>query len=42
MAEVNGHQTERKKSTMKKVLVLGAGLVTRPHVRYLLDVPDFR
>ena len=24
----------------KKVLVLGAGLVTRPHVRYLLDVPD--
>ena len=25
---------------MKKVLVLGAGLVTRPHVRYLLDVPD--
>ena len=26
---------------MKKVLVLGAGLVTRPHVHYLLDVPDF-
>ena len=26
---------------MKKVLILGAGLVTRPHVRYLLDVPDF-
>ena len=26
---------------MKKVLVLGAGLVTRPHVRYLLSVPDF-
>ncbi|MCL7454147.1 MAG: saccharopine dehydrogenase NADP-binding domain-containing protein [Anaerolineae bacterium] len=26
---------------MKKVLVLGAGLVTRPHVRYLLDVPEF-
>lgn len=26
---------------MKKVLVLGAGLVARPHVRYLLDVPDF-
>jgi saccharopine dehydrogenase-like NADP-dependent oxidoreductase len=26
---------------MKKILVLGAGLVTRPHVRYLLDVPDF-
>ena len=26
---------------MKKVLVLGAGLVTRPHVEYLLDVPDF-
>ncbi|MGQ9599969.1 MAG: saccharopine dehydrogenase C-terminal domain-containing protein [Anaerolineae bacterium] len=25
---------------MKKVLVLGAGLVSRPHVRYLLDVPD--
>jgi saccharopine dehydrogenase (NADP+, L-glutamate forming) len=23
-----------------KVLVLGAGLVTRPHVRYLLEVPD--
>jgi saccharopine dehydrogenase (NADP+, L-glutamate forming) len=27
---------------MKKVLMLGAGLVTRPHVRYLLDVPDFQ
>ena len=27
---------------MKKVLVLGAGLVTRPHVRYLLDVPEFQ
>ena len=27
---------------MKKVLVLGAGLVTRPHVRYLLAVPDFQ
>ncbi|MGD8472631.1 MAG: saccharopine dehydrogenase NADP-binding domain-containing protein, partial [Anaerolineae bacterium] len=26
---------------MRQVLVLGAGLVTRPHVRYLLDVPDF-
>ena len=26
---------------MKRVLVLGAGLVTRPHVQYLLDVPDF-
>jgi saccharopine dehydrogenase-like NADP-dependent oxidoreductase len=26
---------------MKKVLVLGAGLVTRPHVRHLLEVPDF-
>ena len=26
---------------MKKVLVLGAGLVAGPHVRYLLDVPDF-
>ena len=26
---------------MKKVLILGAGLVTRPHVKYLLDVPDF-
>jgi saccharopine dehydrogenase (NADP+, L-glutamate forming) len=26
---------------MKKVLVLGAGLVTRPHVEYLLDVRDF-
>jgi saccharopine dehydrogenase (NADP+, L-glutamate forming) len=25
---------------MKKVLVLGAGLVSRPHVRYLLNVPD--
>lgn len=25
---------------MKRVLVLGAGLVTRPHVRYLLDVPE--
>ena len=24
---------------MKKILVLGAGLVTRPHVRYLLAVP---
>ncbi len=27
---------------MKKVLVLGAGLVTRPLVRYLLDQPDFQ
>ena len=26
---------------MKKVLVLGAGLVSRPLVRYLLDQPDF-
>ncbi len=26
---------------MKKVLVLGAGLVARPHVRYLLGVPEF-
>jgi saccharopine dehydrogenase (NADP+, L-glutamate forming)/spermidine synthase len=26
---------------MKKVLILGAGLVTRPLVRYLLDQPDF-
>ncbi len=26
---------------MKRILVLGAGLVTRPHVRYLLEVPDF-
>ena len=26
---------------MKKILVLGAGLVPRPMVRYLLDVPDF-
>jgi saccharopine dehydrogenase (NADP+, L-glutamate forming) len=26
---------------MKKVLVLGAGLVTGPHVHYLLKVPDF-
>ena len=25
---------------MKKALVLGAGLVTRPLVRYLLDQPD--
>jgi saccharopine dehydrogenase (NADP+, L-glutamate forming)/spermidine synthase len=25
---------------MKKVLVLGAGLVSRPHVAYLLDQPD--
>ncbi|MFA4921565.1 MAG: saccharopine dehydrogenase NADP-binding domain-containing protein, partial [Candidatus Neomarinimicrobiota bacterium] len=25
---------------MKKVLVLGAGLVSRPLVRYLLEVPD--
>jgi len=27
---------------MKKVLVLGAGLVTRPHVEYLLNVAGFR
>ena len=27
---------------MKKVLILGAGLVSRPHVRYLLDVPDLK
>jgi saccharopine dehydrogenase-like NADP-dependent oxidoreductase len=26
---------------MKRILVLGAGLVTRPHVRYLLNVPEF-
>ncbi|HTW90516.1 MAG TPA: saccharopine dehydrogenase C-terminal domain-containing protein [bacterium] len=26
---------------MKKILILGAGLVSRPMVRYLLDVPDF-
>jgi len=26
---------------MKKILVLGAGLVSRPLVRYLLDQPDF-
>ncbi len=26
---------------MKKALVLGAGLVTRPHVDYLLKVPEF-
>lgn len=26
---------------MKKVLVLGAGFVTHPHVEYLLNVPDF-
>ena len=26
---------------MKKVLILGAGLVARPLVRYLLDQPDF-
>ena len=26
---------------MKRVLVLGAGLVTRPHVRYLQQVPGF-
>ena len=26
---------------MKEVLILGAGLVTRPIVRYLLDQPDF-
>jgi len=27
--------------TMKRVLILGAGLVSRPHVRYLLNVPGF-
>lgn len=27
---------------MKKVLILGAGLVARPLVRYLLDQPDFQ
>ena len=26
---------------MKKVLILGAGLVAKPLVRYLLDQPDF-
>ncbi len=26
---------------MKRILILGAGLVTRPHVEYLLNVPDF-
>jgi saccharopine dehydrogenase-like NADP-dependent oxidoreductase len=27
---------------MKTVLVLGAGLVTRPLVRYLLEAPDIQ
>jgi len=27
---------------MKKILILGAGLVAKPLVRYLLDQPDFR
>ena len=27
---------------MKKILILGAGLVARPLVRYLLDQPDFQ
>lgn len=27
---------------MKKVLILGAGLVSKPHVHYLLDVPEFQ
>ncbi len=27
---------------MQRVLVLGAGLVTKPHVAYLLNVPDFQ
>jgi saccharopine dehydrogenase-like NADP-dependent oxidoreductase len=27
---------------MKSILVLGAGLVTRPLIRYLLDQPDFK
>jgi saccharopine dehydrogenase (NADP+, L-glutamate forming)/spermidine synthase len=27
---------------MKKILILGAGLVARPLVKYLLDQPDFR
>ena len=26
---------------MKKILVLGAGMVSRPMIRYLLDQPDF-
>ena len=26
---------------MKKILVLGAGMVSKPLVRYLLDQPDF-
>ena len=26
---------------MKKILILGAGLVAKPLVRYLLDQPDY-
>jgi saccharopine dehydrogenase (NADP+, L-glutamate forming) len=32
---------DRRQETMRSVLVLGAGLVSRPLVRYLLDQPDF-
>jgi saccharopine dehydrogenase-like NADP-dependent oxidoreductase len=36
------HEHELKERfPMKKILVLGAGLVTKPHVQYLLDVVDF-
>jgi len=31
-----------KEFLMKQILVLGAGLVARPLVRYLLDVPEFQ
>jgi len=32
--------SKEKEKEMKKVLILGAGLVSRPHVHYLLEQPD--
>ena len=31
----------KERKMMKKILVLGAGLVSRPHVQYLLNQPEF-
>jgi len=42
MTNHRGTECHPKESTMKNVLVLGAGLVARPLVRYLLDQPDFK
>jgi saccharopine dehydrogenase-like NADP-dependent oxidoreductase len=40
-AEISGRPINLKGVDMKKILVLGAGLVARPLVRYLLEEPEF-